>query len=76
MILEKGGIFWNVWKDLFQFHRDHANEECWDNICRDAVDMERKYRGTKAEEFVAKILVEILLELERAEKEKTEQGIK
>lgn len=78
--MEKGGVYWNAWADLFNFHRSHAEmeqaEDTWDKICRDAVELERKYRGTKAEQFVAKVLVEILLELERAEKENTENEIK
>lgn len=63
--MEKGGIYWNAWKDLFQFHKEHANEESWNKIRDDSAALEHRYRGTKAEDFVCGTLVQILLEIER-----------
>lgn len=70
-MIEKGGVFWNAWADLFQFHKSYANVEqtdkFWEKARDGAVTLEKKYKGTRAEDFVPKILVQILLELEREE---------
>ena len=65
--MEKGGVFWNAWADLFQFHKNHIREKSWDKIRDDAAVLERKYQGTKAADFVNGVLIQILLEIERAE---------
>lgn len=69
--MEKGGIFWNAWADLFQFHKSYANVEqtdkFWEKARDDAVKLECKYKDTRAADFVPKVLVAILLELEVAE---------
>lgn len=66
--MKKGGIFWNAWADLFQFHKNHSNmeqsDEFWKKTHNDAIELEHKYKDTKAADFVPKILVIILLELE------------
>lgn len=67
-MIEKGVIFWNAWADLFQFHKNHIKEKDWDKIHEDVNELEYKYKDTKAADFVPKVLVAILLELE-AEKE-------
>lgn len=66
--MEKGGIFWNAWSDLFQFHKNHIKEEDWDKICDDVKELEHKYKDTKATNFIPKVLVAILLELEAEQK--------
>jgi len=66
--LEKGGVYWCAWADLFQFHKNHVREESWDKIRDDATVLEKKYKGTKAEDLVCGILIQILLEIERIEK--------
>ncbi len=66
--MEKGGIFWNAWADLFQFHKSYVNveqtDQFWEQVHNDAIELERKYKDTKAADFVPKVLVAILLELE------------
>lgn len=65
--MEKGGIFWNAWAELFQFHKNHTREKSWDKIRDDAAVLENKYKDTKAANFVPRVLVAILLELEAEE---------
>lgn len=69
--MEKGGIFWNAWADLFQFHKSYSNmeqsDEFWEKARDDAVKLESKYKDTRAADFVPKVLVAILLELEAEE---------
>lgn len=64
--MEKNGTFWNAWADLFQFHKNHIREKSWDRIRDDSTVLEEKYQGTLASEFVNGMLVQVLLELERA----------
>lgn len=70
-MIEKGGTFWNAWADLFQFHKSYANveqtDQFWEKVHNDAIELERKYKDTKAADFVPKVLVAILLELEAEE---------
>lgn len=69
VILEKGGVYWNAWADLFQFHKNYAGieqtDESWNNVYTEVIRLEHKYQGTKAAEFVSGVLTQILLELER-----------
>lgn len=65
--MEKGGVYWNIWKDVFEFHRNHIKEKSWDKIRDDSAALERKYEKTKVSDFVNGMLVTVLLELERAE---------
>ncbi len=70
--MEKSGIFWNAWADLFQFHKNHSDmkqsDKCWEKVRDSAIELEHKYKDTKAADFVPKVLVAILLELEAEEK--------
>lgn len=70
--MEKGGIFWNAWADLFQFHKSHANveqtDQFWKKVHDDAIELEHKYKDTRAANFVPRVLIAILLELEAEEK--------
>ncbi len=67
-MIEKGRIFWNAWADLFQFHKNYSNmkqsDEFWEKARDDAAKLEKKYKDTRAADFVPKVLVAILLELE------------
>lgn len=70
-MIEKGGVFWNAWADLFQFHKSYANVEqtdkFWEKARDGAIELEYKYKDTKAADFVPRVLVAILLELEAEE---------
>ena len=69
IILEQGGVYWNAWKDLFNFHKSYAGikqtDEFWSRVYAEVVYLEHKYQETKATEFVSGVLTQILLELER-----------
>lgn len=69
MILEQGGVYWNVWKELFNFHKNYTGikqtDEFWNKVYAEVIHLENKYEKTKATEFVNGVLIQILLELER-----------
>lgn len=57
-MIEKGGVFWNAWADLFQFHKNHSDmeqsDEFWEKARDDAAKLEYKYKDTRAADFVPK----------------------
>lgn len=51
------------------------SDKCWEKVRDSAIELEHKYKDTKAADFVPKVLVAILLELE-AEEKSIQQQIK
>jgi len=71
--LNKGGIYWEIWREVFQFHKTHADvqqtDEWWEKTCQDINKMVQKYKGNPCESFVADLSISVLKELERKGKE-------
>lgn len=60
ILLEQGGVYWNAWKDLFNFHKNYVRmkqtDKFWNNVYAEVICLENKYQGTKAAEFVSGVL--------------------
>ncbi len=70
--------YFNIWSETWQFHKQFAGmkgtDEEWKKIVEVSEQIAKKYKGMSGAEFVQNLLLAVIRELERVDKERRKEG--
>lgn len=70
----KESVYWTLYADIVNFHRRYAevreSDEYWSAVVDASSELYRKYEGVPEKEFAKSLILCILDELERVDKER------
>lgn len=70
--------YFSLWGEVWQFHKEFANingtDDEWQKVVDSAEEIVKRYEGKSKFEFVKSLVLAILNELERRDREKRENG--
>ena len=63
-----------IWQDIWNFHKqfadNHGTDQEWEKIVSASSDLYEKYKGDSNGEFMKKLILSVLSELERVDKQR------
>lgn len=71
--------YFDLWKVSWDFHKkwcsNSGNDREWEQIVEESGDIIKKYEGKSEQNFVKDLLLAVLSELEKIDKEKRKGGV-
>lgn len=72
-------VYFDLWGEAWQFHKEFADmtgtDEEWKKVIEVSEQIAKKYKGRPETEFVQNLLLTVIRELERVDKERRKEGV-
>lgn len=71
--------YFEIWKEVWDFHKKWCNngdtDKEWKQIVEESGDIMKQYEGKPEQNFIKDLLLAVLSELEKIDKEKRKGGV-
>lgn len=70
--------YFNVWQEIWRFHKKFHNNDgldrTWEQIINESSEIARKYEGKPQYNFAKDLILSVLSEIEKKDKERRKHG--
>lgn len=70
--------YFSVWKEAWQFHKkfydNDGSDQAWEQIVNESGEMVRKYEGKLQYNFAKDLILAVISEIEKKDKERRNHG--